>query len=285
MSRPPQPAESSSRSRAATAPTTPRSPPTTDRCNRTGRPRRTPPPPGPAIPNTRPAGPSTSATAAGGYSFTPAFAEQPAAVWAKANAHRFGFVVRYPWMFHDITGYYYEPWHLRYSGWKRPANEHPGYRHARGVLRAGSGTGLPLTCTLSAWGISGTPACQREINAIVQRIAALAYADERLGGVAPSRAASQLGAALEFLPQLRLRTLRALDKDLARPDSLATGETRPGANRRTGVAWFLVRACSQTRRPYTSPRTAPAIDASLLANCGARDVRQAHGNTIFYRRA
>lgn len=49
-------------------------------------------------------------------SFTPAFANQPAAVWAKANAHRFGFVVRYPWMFHGITGYYYEPWHLRYIG-------------------------------------------------------------------------------------------------------------------------------------------------------------------------
>ena len=49
-------------------------------------------------------------------SFTPAFAKQPAAVWAKANAYRFGFVVRYPWMFHGITGYYYEPWHLRYVG-------------------------------------------------------------------------------------------------------------------------------------------------------------------------
>ena len=49
-------------------------------------------------------------------SFTPAFANRPAAVWAKANAHRFGFVVRYPWMFHEITGYYYEPWHLRYVG-------------------------------------------------------------------------------------------------------------------------------------------------------------------------
>ncbi|WP_237393772.1 M15 family metallopeptidase [Pseudarthrobacter sp. ATCC 49987] len=49
-------------------------------------------------------------------SFTPAFANQPAAVWAKANAHLFGFVVRYPWMFHEITGYYYEPWHLRFVG-------------------------------------------------------------------------------------------------------------------------------------------------------------------------
>lgn len=49
-------------------------------------------------------------------SFQPCFADQPAAVWAKANGHRFGFVVRYPWMFHPITGYYYEPWHLRYIG-------------------------------------------------------------------------------------------------------------------------------------------------------------------------
>ncbi|WP_427129838.1 M15 family metallopeptidase [Pseudarthrobacter sp. S9] len=52
----------------------------------------------------------------GACSFQPCFAEQPAAVWAGTNAHRFGFVVRYPWMFHEITGYYYEPWHLRYIG-------------------------------------------------------------------------------------------------------------------------------------------------------------------------
>ena len=52
----------------------------------------------------------------GACAFQPCFAEQPAAVWAKANAHRFGFVVRYPWMFHETTGYYYEPWHLRYIG-------------------------------------------------------------------------------------------------------------------------------------------------------------------------
>lgn len=52
----------------------------------------------------------------GACSFQPCFAQQPAAVWAKTNAHRFGFVVRYPWNLHGITGYYYEPWHLRYIG-------------------------------------------------------------------------------------------------------------------------------------------------------------------------
>ena len=52
----------------------------------------------------------------GACSFQPCFADQPAASWAKANGHRFGFVVRYPWMLHPITGYYYEPWHLRYVG-------------------------------------------------------------------------------------------------------------------------------------------------------------------------
>jgi D-alanyl-D-alanine carboxypeptidase len=52
----------------------------------------------------------------GACGFQPCFADQPAAVWAKANGHRFGFVVRYPWMLHPVTGYYYEPWHLRYIG-------------------------------------------------------------------------------------------------------------------------------------------------------------------------
>lgn len=52
----------------------------------------------------------------GACSFQPCFADQPAAVWAKANGHRFGFVVRYPWMLHETTGYYYESWHLRFIG-------------------------------------------------------------------------------------------------------------------------------------------------------------------------
>ncbi len=52
----------------------------------------------------------------GACGFEPCFADQPSAVWAKANGHRFGFVVRYPWMFHPVTGYYYEPWHLRFIG-------------------------------------------------------------------------------------------------------------------------------------------------------------------------
>jgi len=52
----------------------------------------------------------------GADSFQPQFMNRPAAVWAAAQAHRFGFVVRYPWMFHEITGYFYEPWHLRFIG-------------------------------------------------------------------------------------------------------------------------------------------------------------------------
>lgn len=58
----------------------------------------------------------------GACGFQPCFAEQPAAVWAKDNAHRFGFVVRYPSMLHPITGYYYESWHLRYVGTEAATN-------------------------------------------------------------------------------------------------------------------------------------------------------------------
>lgn len=34
--------------------------------------------------------------------------------WAAANGPRFGFVVRYPDGRQDVTGYKYEPWHVRY---------------------------------------------------------------------------------------------------------------------------------------------------------------------------
>ncbi len=36
--------------------------------------------------------------------------------WVAENAHRFGFIVRYPEGKETITGYMYEPWHIRYMG-------------------------------------------------------------------------------------------------------------------------------------------------------------------------
>lgn len=36
--------------------------------------------------------------------------------WVKENAHKYGFIVRYPEGKTHITGYKHEPWHLRYMG-------------------------------------------------------------------------------------------------------------------------------------------------------------------------
>lgn len=36
--------------------------------------------------------------------------------WYKSNAHLYGFIIRYPKGKENITGYSYEPWHLRYLG-------------------------------------------------------------------------------------------------------------------------------------------------------------------------
>lgn len=36
--------------------------------------------------------------------------------WVKENAHKYGFIIRYLQGKEDITGYNYEPWHLRYLG-------------------------------------------------------------------------------------------------------------------------------------------------------------------------
>jgi D-alanyl-D-alanine carboxypeptidase len=49
------------------------------------------------------------------------FASTPAGAWAAANAPRFGFIVRYPEGASAVTGYAYEPWHLRYVGPKAAA--------------------------------------------------------------------------------------------------------------------------------------------------------------------
>jgi D-alanyl-D-alanine carboxypeptidase len=44
------------------------------------------------------------------------FSGTPAGSFAAANAWRYGFIVRYPDGYQGITGYSFEPWHLRYVG-------------------------------------------------------------------------------------------------------------------------------------------------------------------------
>lgn len=66
------------------------------------------------------------------------FAGTATAAWVAEHGPEHGFVVRYPWGEHGTTGYWYEPWHLRYLGPER----------ARELVRSGATTleefsGLP----------------------------------------------------------------------------------------------------------------------------------------------
>ncbi|NLB90755.1 MAG: M15 family metallopeptidase [Clostridiales bacterium] len=49
-------------------------------------------------------------------SLTAGFAKTKAGIWLVDNAHRFGFIIRYQEPWEEITGYKYEPWHVRYVG-------------------------------------------------------------------------------------------------------------------------------------------------------------------------
>lgn len=44
------------------------------------------------------------------------FGDSPEGQWVAENAHRFGFIIRYKAEWEDVTGYMYEPWHIRYVG-------------------------------------------------------------------------------------------------------------------------------------------------------------------------
>ncbi|WP_157265721.1 M15 family metallopeptidase [Paenibacillus sp. FJAT-27812] len=44
------------------------------------------------------------------------FADTKEAAWLKKHAHEYGFIIRYPEGKEEITGYQYEPWHIRYVG-------------------------------------------------------------------------------------------------------------------------------------------------------------------------
>lgn len=51
-----------------------------------------------------------------GTGLTEEFGESPEGIWVAQHCHEFGFIIRYPKGKTDITGYIYEPWHLRYVG-------------------------------------------------------------------------------------------------------------------------------------------------------------------------
>jgi len=44
------------------------------------------------------------------------FGDTPAGQWLAANCYKYGFIIRYPKDKENLTGYVYEPWHVRYVG-------------------------------------------------------------------------------------------------------------------------------------------------------------------------
>lgn len=64
-----------------------------------------------------------------GMALEESFENTPAFRWLDKNAHRYGFVLRYPKDKQDITGIIYEPWHYRFVG-----EEHATQMKERGLV-------------------------------------------------------------------------------------------------------------------------------------------------------
>jgi len=66
------------------------------------------------------------------------FGNLPEGKWLAANAYKYGFIIRYPADKTQITGYQYEPWHVRYVG-TNLSNE----MHKTGITTLEEFFGLP----------------------------------------------------------------------------------------------------------------------------------------------
>lgn len=55
-------------------------------------------------------------SAAIGYSLSESFGDTKEGKWLASNCYKYGFIIRYPENKENITGYFYEPWHIRYLG-------------------------------------------------------------------------------------------------------------------------------------------------------------------------
>ena len=71
------------------------------------------------------------------------FGASPEGQWLAENAHRWGFIVRYPEDGQDVTGYAWEPWHLRYVGpraaWGMHLADEPYWENFQPVAAAAAG--------------------------------------------------------------------------------------------------------------------------------------------------
>ena len=50
------------------------------------------------------------------YNLVEEFSDTPEGIWLNNNCYKYGFIIRYPEGKYEITGYIYEPWHIRYVG-------------------------------------------------------------------------------------------------------------------------------------------------------------------------
>lgn len=55
-------------------------------------------------------------SASNSYNLNAHFGNTKEGIWIKDHAHKYGFIIRYPKNKESITGYIYEPWHVRYVG-------------------------------------------------------------------------------------------------------------------------------------------------------------------------
>lgn len=73
-----------------------------------------------------------------GCAFDVCFANTAAGAWVRDNAHRFGFIIRYNEGQQAVTGYIFEPYHLRYVG-----PEVAGAMNLQGITNLEDYFGLP----------------------------------------------------------------------------------------------------------------------------------------------
>lgn len=94
---------------------------------------------------------------------------------------------------------------------------------------------------------------------------------------------AELEQVFQFLPQVGLRTLRMLEVDISRPDSLADGgAVNYGIPSGPGVAQFLVTHCSpEPPGAGGAPLAATTVQTHLVDLLTFRDILEAHGSSMF----
>ena len=204
--------------------------------------------------------------------------------WLAANAHRYGFIIRYPKGKEAITGYAYEPWHIRYLGVPLATYLYENdlcYEEFIGLVQSGQLLipEKPLA-QFSDRDVLKTHPYRQALELLTVKGGLLPDAENRLQPEQPISRQEFLAAALQWLSQIR--PAEAADSPVAAEDSQTAAESQTIAEDQAAVKSQMIDEKQMQADGQTAPDSQkPAENENKTTEQMAPEGLPAQGFTVY----